>query len=307
MLASMLHARLLTYLDQVARSGSIRKAASQLNVAASAINRQILALERDLGTPLFVRMHKQLRLTAAGEVILTHIRHTQKDYERALAQIENLKGLRHGEVTIATMQSIASELLPSVVASFLERHPGVRITIRVVTGISQAVLADEADLGIGFNLAVDPGLREYASVPIGFGAVVRTDHPLARQPSTTIIGAAAYPLILHDAGMSIRATLDRALSRLNAEYSVATTTNSIDYMKRAARAGLGVAFLTRLDVREELNRGELAYISLRDLPIPPNRLAVICRNRNVLSGVVGIMAEELTKGIEIFTDAERDG
>ena len=62
----MLHGRLLRYLDEVARSGSIRKAADRLNVAASAINRQILSLEAELDTPLFERMPGGLRLTASG-------------------------------------------------------------------------------------------------------------------------------------------------------------------------------------------------------------------------------------------------
>ena len=65
----MLHSRLLKYLDEVARLGSIRKASARLNVASSAINRQILALENELGTPIFERMPRRLRLTATGEVL----------------------------------------------------------------------------------------------------------------------------------------------------------------------------------------------------------------------------------------------
>src|SRR5579862_8524095 len=60
----MLHSRLLRYLDEVSRLGSIRKAAVRLNVASSAINRQILALENELGAPIFERMPRRLRLTA---------------------------------------------------------------------------------------------------------------------------------------------------------------------------------------------------------------------------------------------------
>ena len=84
----MLHSRLLSYVDEVARTGSIRKAASHLNVAASAISRQILALETQLGTPLFHRLPKKLILTAAGEVLIGHIRQTLKELTRAQAKIE---------------------------------------------------------------------------------------------------------------------------------------------------------------------------------------------------------------------------
>jgi DNA-binding transcriptional LysR family regulator len=74
----MLHARILTYLDEVARLGSIRKAAARLNVASSAINRQILALENEIGTPIFECMPRRLRLTATGELLIAHVRETLK-------------------------------------------------------------------------------------------------------------------------------------------------------------------------------------------------------------------------------------
>ena len=71
--------RLLRYLDEVARLGSIRKAASRLNVASSAINRQILALENEIGAPIFERMPRRLRLTSTGEVLIAHVRETLRD------------------------------------------------------------------------------------------------------------------------------------------------------------------------------------------------------------------------------------
>src|SRR5260370_29043433 len=108
----MLHSRLLTYVDEVARTGSIRKAATHLNVAASAISRQILALETQLGTPLFQRLPKKLILTAAGEVLIGHIRQTLKELTRAHAKIEELKGHRRAEITVALMSGVASTLVP---------------------------------------------------------------------------------------------------------------------------------------------------------------------------------------------------
>src|SRR6204780_3313840 len=90
---AMLHSRLLRYLDEVSRLGSIRKAAVRLNIASSAINRQILALENELGAPIFERMPRRLRLTATGEVLIAHVRDTLKGHQRAQAQIKGLKGL----------------------------------------------------------------------------------------------------------------------------------------------------------------------------------------------------------------------
>ena len=87
----------LTYVDEVARTGSIRKAATHLNVAASAISRQILALEVSVRDAIFFqRLPKKLILTAAGEILIGHIRQTLKELTRAQAKIEELKGLRRG-------------------------------------------------------------------------------------------------------------------------------------------------------------------------------------------------------------------
>ena len=118
----MLHSRLLRYLDEVARLGSIRKAASRLNVASSAINRQILALESEIGTPIFERMPRRLRLTATGEVLIAHVRDTLKSHQRVAAQIEAFKGLTRGEVTIATMNGLAAGPLPRFLTGVLDRH-----------------------------------------------------------------------------------------------------------------------------------------------------------------------------------------
>ncbi|WAH61652.1 LysR family transcriptional regulator (plasmid) [Pseudomonas silvicola] len=91
--------RLFIYIDQIARSGSIRKAAERLHFA-SAINRQLIALEEELGTPLFQRLPRKMVLTAAGEALIHHVRQSFKEIEIAQMKIEELKGLRRGEVTV---------------------------------------------------------------------------------------------------------------------------------------------------------------------------------------------------------------
>src|SRR5258708_33646308 len=123
----MLHSRLLTYVDEVARTGSIRKAASHLNVAASAISRHILTLETQPGTPLFQRLPKKLILTAAGGVLIGHVRQTLKELTRAQAKIEELKGLRRGEITVALMSGLASNLVPGTVKEFRLANPRVKL------------------------------------------------------------------------------------------------------------------------------------------------------------------------------------
>ena len=170
----MLHARMLGYLDEVARAGSIRKAASRLNVAASAVNQQILALEENLGTPLFMRLPRKLVLTAAGEVLIRHVRSTLRESEIARAKIEELKGLRRGEITVALMSGLAGNLIPRALTEYRQSNPLVKLRLVLLTtgeAIQQAILAGDADLGLGFDFPRRTGLRTLAASIGRLGAV----------------------------------------------------------------------------------------------------------------------------------------
>ena len=107
--------RLLTYVDAVARHGSIRKAAEALNVAPSALNRQILDLEIDLGSALFERLPRGMRLTAAGEVFLAYTRQAISELKAIDSQVEQLRGLVRGQVSVAAVELVVGELLPAAI------------------------------------------------------------------------------------------------------------------------------------------------------------------------------------------------
>ncbi|WP_423454423.1 LysR family transcriptional regulator [Ottowia sp. VDI28] len=92
----MNHLRFLKYVDEIARSGSIAKAAERLHVAASAVNRRLQDIEEELDTPLFERLPRGMRLTAAGELFIRYVRSRSTELDQVLSQIEELKGLRRG-------------------------------------------------------------------------------------------------------------------------------------------------------------------------------------------------------------------
>ena len=97
----MLHSTLLKQIDAVARAGSIRAAAGQLNVSASSINRRILQLEEDLGAPLFHRSRTGMRLSSAGEILIAHVRQTLRDAARMEGRLEELSGLKGARVRVS--------------------------------------------------------------------------------------------------------------------------------------------------------------------------------------------------------------
>ena len=140
----MLHARRLTYLNEIAKCGSIRRAAEKLNVASSAINRQIIALEEEIGTQIFERLPRGLRLTAAGELYIEHVRETLKNYNKLKARVSGLKTPHTGRFTMVSTVGLTSGPLPEIIAAFLESPftwGGIGVIVgAIATAVSMKVL-----------------------------------------------------------------------------------------------------------------------------------------------------------------------
>jgi DNA-binding transcriptional LysR family regulator len=291
----MLHGRLLVYLDEVARTGSMRKAAERLNVAASAVNRQILALEHELGTPLFQRRPRKMVLTAAGEVLVRHIRETLRDLERARSKIEELKGLTRGEITIAIMSGLAGNLLPRALAQFRRAHPHIKLIVRLLTtgeDILGAVSSGEAELALGFDFTLTAGLRILASAVGKLGCVMAPGHPLAGQPLLRISDCVGYPLVMADKSMVIRPHINAVFARAMIEPQPVIETNSIEVMRHVAMLDQGITFLTPFDIEFERRAGRLVYVAVRELSQENQALMLIGHERGS-SAIASVLAEML--------------
>lgn len=291
----MLHSRLLNYVDEVARTGSIRKAASHLNVAASAISRQILALETEIGTPLFQRLPRKLVLTAAGEVLIGHVRQTLKDLSRARDKIEELKGLRRGEITVAMMSGLASNLVPGTVKQFRAANPRVALHLTLLTtgeDIQSAVASGEADLGIGFDFTKDGNLKTLARAVGRLGATMAPNHPLAKRSQIRLSDCIDYPLVIADASTAIRPYLDTAFARASLEPQPVIQTNAIEIMRNAAIVDNAITFLTPFDIEFERRAGRLVHIPVRELAQETQTLMLVGHQRGT-SAIASVLAEML--------------
>lgn len=295
----MLHGRLLRYLDEVSRCGSIRKAAERLNVASSAINRQILSFEQELGAPIFERTPRGLRLTSAGEVLIEHVRATLKDYDRVQAQLEAMRGFQRGSVTLATTLGLAAGPLHDIVSRFLSRSPGVRVEIRglVAGAIPAAVVSGEADLALSYNLAITPGLRSRLTLEVPIMAVVAPDHPLAERGVASLAEIAAYPLVLPEVGMTVRDLVDEAFERLSLTSRPVLETNSVEMIKLLVAEAPRATFLNPVDAAVEQQRGALRLLRLRGSHLRPQTLQIISRSRIPLDPAASLFLEQLRSAL----------
>jgi DNA-binding transcriptional LysR family regulator len=277
-----MHSRVLTYLDTVARCGSIRKAGDQLNVASTAINRQILALEAELGTPLFERLPRKLVLTEAGQILLAHVRETLRSMSHTRKLIDEIRGLHRGEIVVAGMDGPVTALLPDALTDLRQIHQNVRVHLM---GLGQPELVRTvqegvADLGVGFDLPAEAGLKVMCSCSVTLGAVVSTSHPLANRETVSVQDCDAWPLIVADETMAIRPHLDAIYNRHNIPLNPAMETNSIEFMRQMVLGGEAITFLTKLDIIRQHRNRALKFLPLQEAGLKPQNFSVIAHARN---------------------------
>lgn len=286
----ILHSRILTYLDEVVRHGSIRKASERLHVAPSAISRQILTLEEQFGIPLFDRSGRRLTLTTAGELLIRHVRQTIRELDRTRAQIEELKGLRRGIVSIGLMSGLAADIVPRAVSEFHKRSPRVELKLRLMaTGeeIVSAVDSGDVDLGFGFDLGRSPAIRVIHSSAARLGAVMAPDHRLASMPMLRLGDCAPFPIVIADKTTAIRPHIGKALDAIGLDLTTYIETNSIEIMRSLAINGTGITFLTPFDIEAERRSGRLVYVPVHELSQYVQHLTLIesSKRSNVLSNL----------------------
>jgi len=288
-----MHARVLRYLDEVVRAGSFRRAALQLHVAPTAINRQILELEAELGAPIFDRIGKRLRLTPLGELVLAHVRQTLREHKALLGKVEEHRGMRRGEATLAALTGLASSLLPGVVHEFRRQHAGIVVRVHdlPVAEIVKAVESGAADLGLAYNVPEMPAFRMLDSSDWPLGVVVPPAHPLAGQASVVLDDCVGHPMILPAASMSMRAVLDEAFANAAIELAPVVESTSTAMMRKLVLLGSGIALLNVLDVIDERQRGVLVWVPLRDERLKSQTLKLFARSRASLPTAAELLAE----------------
>lgn len=255
------------YFLEVVRAGSVKDAALRLNVAPSAVSRQVARLEREMDTLLFERQARGMVPNAAGELLAAHAKRAQQDNERVLGDISALRGLRKGFVRVASAAGFAYDLLPSLIARFGETYEGIRFHLEMCAQgeVPGRIRDGEADIGITLSGLPEPGIRLELRHPCPVLAVMSRRHPLAAQRQLSLSQVVAYPLALPTPVSSIRQLLDTSCSRQGLQYATAITSNHADSLvSYAATAPEAIAFYGELSVRTRLQSLELAAIPLRD-------------------------------------------
>jgi len=272
-----MHASVLRYIDQVARLGSIRRAAAVLNVASSAVNRQILKLEADIGTPLFERIGNGVRPTAAGDYVIRHARETLARWQTVRSEISALAGDIHGEVRIVSIPAPLVRILPRAIEATARRHP--HITFRVIDASpadhAEEMRARRPDIAILFIDRRHSGYDTVARIRMRIGAIMRPDHPLAGHREVTLTDCAAYPVAMLSDPWILNAAAEAEFIHSGAQFRSVMLTNSLPMTKEVLRAGIGIGFFTPVGFIEELQSGELVHVPLAEPELSRSEVGVL--------------------------------
>ncbi|HEY8287859.1 MAG TPA: LysR family transcriptional regulator [Acetobacteraceae bacterium] len=260
-----IHAAALHYFDAVRRAGSIRGAARRLNVASSAVNRQILGLEAELQTPLFERLPAGLKLTAAGEIVAHHVISLLRDAERVRSDLDALRGLHAGHVELVTLEGVCHAIVPAAIAAMSVRYPRVTVGVGIcgTEDIPAAIVNGDAHLGLAFEVRPRPDLRRIASARFSLGAVVVPGSPLAGASGITLNELRDQHLILPKRNFANREQLHPVMFLAGMARHKRYEAGSIDLMKQLVLRGVGVALMTRVGLEAELEAGRLVHVPLR--------------------------------------------
>ncbi|MBY6153764.1 LysR family transcriptional regulator [Vannielia litorea] len=234
----------LKYIDAVARTGSIRRAADTLSITSTALNRRILAFEEELGAELFERMSTGVRLSAAGELLVQSARGQIGEMERLKAQLADLKGERRGHVSIACSQAMLPYFFPEQIAAYRAQHPLVTFNVmqRDRAAAEEALVDHSADLALVFEPAQLSDFDVLLAVDQPVHAVMAASHPLARQEVVRLRECFGYPLIMPARNISVRGLIDAAARRSSAQMKVMVESDNFEFMRNLTRSEEIIAF-----------------------------------------------------------------
>jgi DNA-binding transcriptional LysR family regulator len=260
---SAMELRQLRSFRMVAASGSFTQAAAVLNYAQSNVTAQIQALEKELGHPLFDRLGRQVQLTEAGKQLLRYAERLLNLADEAQAVVSG-DSLSQGILSVGAPETICTYRLPPILHQFRDLYPNVRLSFRPMLDTDLYAGVRDGAIDVGFllqeplkskTLVVECLIQEPLLVigPVG--------HPLTRLDVVHPADLEGETILLTESGCGYRHIFEQAISKDGIYSLVKLEFNSVEAIKQCVVAGLGIAFLPLVAVRQEIEQGQLCALN----------------------------------------------
>jgi DNA-binding transcriptional LysR family regulator len=287
--------RQLHLFEATVRLGRLGLAAEEQAISQSAASQAIKELERALGYKVLDRIGRELVVTEAGQTILPRVRQilslsdslTQPD-DRRIA----------GTLRIAASVTIASYLLPRMIAQFRRQHPeaDAKLEITNTEGVLSRLEKGQAQLGMIEGPALHPTLDIVPWRSDHLVVFCSPEHPLARKSPLDTRTLADQEWIVREAGSGTRAVLDAALQAQGLRPRIALELTRHEAIKQSVRAGLGIGCLSSLTIADEVAAGQLVLLET-SLNLT-RRFAWVCSPENRDNALIQALLLQLRAPLE---------
>lgn len=255
----------LAIFHAVAKSGNLTRAADVLCISQPAVSKQLLSLEKSLGTALFHRLSKGVQLTESGQLLKEYsarIFALETEAEQALSE---LRALQRGCLVIGASTTIGIYLLPEVMGAFQKLHPRIELQLEIgnTAQIQQELLANKIDLALTEGILEGAQWQADAFLKDEIIAVAGKNHALAGRSTLTSSQLQNERILLREVGSGTRHVVESAFREQAIPLESAMSLGNTEAIKRAVIGGVGIAFVSRLAAADELKTGELVEIQIK--------------------------------------------
>ncbi|MEK6349622.1 MAG: LysR family transcriptional regulator [Burkholderia sp.] len=292
----------IVYFYEAVRCGTIRAAADWLDVAPSAVSRQIGLLEKELDATLVERHARGVTPTEAGRCVIEYFREQLAHRDDLLSRLQELRGLKTGEVSLVLGEGFVSDLLAGPMQQFCRQYPGIHVNLDVgsTNDVIRKISNDEGEIGLVYNPPTEPKLVSRAAKRQPMMAIVGPDFPRRGHKVLTVQQLATYPLAATHPSYGTRQMMEAVEYAERVRLGPIVTTNSFAILKEFVKSGLGISVMPAFAVAAELQARELFAIEIAH-PILENAEAhMVTRVGRKLSVAANKMLQMMTGQMRAF-------
>jgi DNA-binding transcriptional LysR family regulator len=254
----------------VAEEGNLTRAAERMHISQPAVSKQLRELERSVGMALFHRLSKGVRLTEAGELLFGYSRQIFALQEEAQNALQELRVLERGSLRVGASTTVGTYLLPEICARFRQQYPRVEMQLEIdnTRAIQQHLLRGDIDLALteGVDESSDFSCEAFYNDEIV--PIAPPHHPLTCPRNLSLEELSRYPMILREGGSGTREVIEQAHRERGLEVQVLMTLGNPEAIKRAVAAGIGLAWMSRLAIENEVRDGRFKVLCGDELTLP---------------------------------------
>lgn len=271
----------LEALVTIAQERSFSRAAERLARTQPAVSIAIKKLEDEIGAPLLDRARKNVTLTDAGEVLFEYAQKIINLRREAASAIHELRQLHYGKVTVGANESMSLYFLPDIILAYRQQHPQIKVEVyRTFSELLPAKIKEHrVDFGL---LAFDPQDSQLESLPVlrdELVLIMSPKHRLAKKSKVTVQELGGESFLAHNVKSPSREKVIQFFRDHQVPLNISIELATIETIKRFAEMNLGLAFVPRMCVQEEIRTGKLVTVPVQGMKIKRTLRLVYLRDR----------------------------